>query len=135
MLYPAELRGPAPTNRGLALANQLTWPGGTTGKGSGATGTPSSASDFACASVAWPWTCSGSASPACIARAVSANWSPTQRESLSISAWAAANQRLLERWTADMIGIERAPGESEAVAPGVTEALHFISTAIEESAQ
>jgi len=46
-----------------------------------------------------------------------------------------ANQRLLERWTADMIGIERAPGESEAVAPGVTEALHFISTAIEESAQ
>lgn len=50
-------------------------------------------------------------------------------------AWAAANQRLLERWTADMIGIERAPGESEAVAPGVTEALHFISTAIEESAQ
>ena len=34
-----------------------------------------------------------------------------------------------------MIGIERAPGESEAVAPGVTEALHFISTTIEESAK
>ena len=46
-------------------------------------------------------------------------------------AWAAANQRLLERWTADMIGIERAPGESES---GVSEALQFISTAIEENA-
>jgi hypothetical protein len=49
-------------------------------------------------------------------------------------AWAAANQRLLERWTADMIGIERAPGEGEAAAPGVSEALHFIATTIEESA-
>jgi hypothetical protein len=49
-------------------------------------------------------------------------------------AWAAANQRLLERWTADMIGLDRAPGEGEAAAPGVSEALHFISTAIEESA-
>ena len=44
------------------------------------------------------------------------------------------DSRLLERWTADMIGIERAPGEGEPVAPGVSEALQFISTAIEESA-
>jgi hypothetical protein len=33
-----------------------------------------------------------------------------------------------------MIGLDRAPGEGEAAAPGVSEALHFISTAIEESA-
>jgi hypothetical protein len=49
-------------------------------------------------------------------------------------AWAAANQRLLERWTAGLIGIERDPGDSEAASQGVTDALHFIAGTIEESA-
>src|SRR5437868_9060697 len=90
MLYPAELRGLEPTNRDSRAGDQFTWFGGTTGSGSGATGTPSSTSDFACSSVALPWTCSRSISPLCIARAVSAKRSPTHRESLSSSAWTAA---------------------------------------------
>ena len=61
------------TNRDLVPADQLTWLGGRTGKGNGATGTPSSASSFACSSVARPWTSSRSTSPLCMARAVSAN--------------------------------------------------------------
>src|SRR5438067_13854664 len=56
MLYPAELRGLGPTNRDSRADDQFTWFGGTTGSGSGATGTPSSTSDFACSSVALPWT-------------------------------------------------------------------------------
>src|SRR4051812_10624852 len=52
MLYPAELRGRAAVwNRGSAARNQLTWPGGTTGSGRGATATPSSSSDLASARV------------------------------------------------------------------------------------
>ena len=65
MLYPAELRGRVGArNRGSRATNQLTrtqlsrnqltWLGAVTGSGKGATGTPSSTSDFACSSVAWP---------------------------------------------------------------------------------
>ena len=93
MLYPAELRGRLSSRiRAAARGNQLIWVGGMTGSGSGATGTPSSTSDLACSSVALPWTCSRSISPLCIARAVSAKLSPTQRESLSISACTAASR-------------------------------------------
>jgi hypothetical protein len=49
-------------------------------------------------------------------------------------AWAAANQRLLERWTAGVIGIEHDPRDVEATSQGVADALHFIAGAIEESA-
>ena len=49
-------------------------------------------------------------------------------------AWAAANQRLLERWTADAIGVDGPAAGGDGAASGVTEALHFIANAIEESA-
>ena len=91
MLYPAELRGRHGADTVSAARNQFTWVGGTTGSGSGATGTPSSASALASASVACPWTCSGATSPECIARAVSVNWSPTQRDPLSSSACTSAS--------------------------------------------
>lgn len=42
------------TTRDSRRTNQFTWLGGVTGSGSGATGTPSSTSDFACSSVALP---------------------------------------------------------------------------------
>ena len=54
MLYPTELRGRRVTNRDLSRADQLTWFGGITGSGSGATGTPSSTNAFACSIVALP---------------------------------------------------------------------------------
>src|SRR5258707_3113632 len=103
MLYPAELRGrPARTNRVSPRGNQLTWVGGTTGNGSGATGTPSSASDLAWASVALPWTSAGSISPLCMARAGSGNSLPTQPGTLSISACRAAT--LASGLSADLRG-------------------------------
>src|SRR6185312_7150246 len=65
-----------PPNRSSGRRNQFTWLGRVTGSRRGATGIPSSTSDFACSSVVLPWTCSRSISPACIARAVSVKRSP-----------------------------------------------------------
>lgn len=55
VLYPAELRAPAPPLRcGAAAGNQFACSGGTTGNGSGMTATPSSSNSFASSTVAWP---------------------------------------------------------------------------------
>jgi hypothetical protein len=46
-------------------------------------------------------------------------------------AWLAANQRILERYTSSLLGTEADPHESEDAAGGVSDALKFISDAIE----
>jgi hypothetical protein len=48
-------------------------------------------------------------------------------------AWLAANQRLLERWTSGLIGTETEPLPAEHAATGVSQALKFISSTIEDT--
>jgi hypothetical protein len=55
------------------------------------------------------------------------------RGSTEPPAWLASSQRLLERWTSAVIGSESDPADSRAASIGVTEALSFISGAIEDS--
>src|SRR3954462_248319 len=68
-LCPAELRNHAGSGTEREGAGQLQASGGTTGKGKGAPGTPSSARALASSIEAWPWIGAWSSSPACIARA------------------------------------------------------------------
>ena len=92
MLYPAELRGqPSARNKHWRRAQSIDLARRHHRQRQRRDRDALVDQAFACSSVALPWTCSGSISPAWIARAVSANSSPTQRESLSISAWIAAS--------------------------------------------
>jgi hypothetical protein len=48
-------------------------------------------------------------------------------------AWVASSQRILERWTSNLLGTEVDPGVSGTTSRGVTDALSFISKSIESS--
>ncbi len=48
-------------------------------------------------------------------------------------AWVASSQRLLERWTSNLVGTETDPDASPGERDGVTKALEFISSVIEDS--
>lgn len=49
------------------------------------------------------------------------------------SAWVASSQRLLERWTSNLVGTESDPDAAPAGREGVTAALSFISSVIEDN--
>ena len=48
-------------------------------------------------------------------------------------AWVASSQRLLERWTSSLVGTETDPDAAPGERDGVTEALKFISSVIEDA--
>ncbi|SOE03457.1 hypothetical protein [Blastococcus haudaquaticus] len=48
-------------------------------------------------------------------------------------AWVASSQRLLERWTSGLVGTETDPDASRTERDGVTSALRFISSVIEDA--
>ncbi|WP_346623818.1 hypothetical protein [Blastococcus montanus] len=56
-----------------------------------------------------------------------------RRSTTEPSAWVASSQRILERWTSNVLGTEVDPAVSSTVPSGVTAALSFISRSIESS--
>ncbi|SDY48120.1 hypothetical protein SAMN05661080_03611 [Modestobacter sp. DSM 44400] len=56
-----------------------------------------------------------------------------RRDPTEPSAWVASSQRILERWTSNLLGTEVDPAGSDTASRGVTDALSFISRSIESS--
>jgi hypothetical protein len=56
-----------------------------------------------------------------------------RRSTTEPTAWVASSQRILERWTSNLLGTEVDPAVSSTVSRGVTDALSFISKSIESS--